>query len=336
MARLSPEERWRAVGMVQMGATHAHVATTLGCARITITRLMRRYRQTGRTVDMPRSGRPRVTTANEDRHLRILHLRNRFLTVTESATTGLGHAISRRTAARRLRQHGIRAYRPNRGVHLTRQHRRQRLQWARNVRQWQARNWRRVIFSDESRFQLYKNDGRTRVYRRRGERFRRCCIQTVVPFGGGSVMVWGGISGQGKTDLVVVDGNLNAQRYIDQILRPVLLPFLQQHNNRTLFQQDNARPHTARITREFLQRNNVNVLPWPARSPDLSPIEHLWDHLGRQIRQRAVVPGNRQELARALREEWQRIPDRVIIRLIFSARRRVHACIEARGGHTRY
>ena len=169
--------------------------------------------------------------------------------------------------ARRLRLHGIRAYRPNRGVRLTREHRRQRLQWALNVQRWQARDWRRVIFSDESRFQLYRNDGRERVYRRR-VRYRRCCVQTVEPIGGGSVMVWGGICSEGKTDLVVLDGNLNAERYIDQVLRPVVLPFVQQHNNRTLFQHDNARPHIARIVKEFLQTNNVNVLPWPARSPD--------------------------------------------------------------------
>ena len=74
-----------------------------------ITRLIQRYRVTGRTADRPRSGRPRVTTANEDHHLRILHLRNRFLAVTSSAATGLGYVISRHTVRRRLRQHGIRA-----------------------------------------------------------------------------------------------------------------------------------------------------------------------------------------------------------------------------------
>ena len=109
--------------MVQLGASDAHVACILNCTKLSITMMTQRYRLTGRTADRPRSGRPRVTTANEDRHLRILHLRNRFLAVTSSAVTGLGHVISCRTVRRRLRQHGIRACRPFRGMTLTRQHR---------------------------------------------------------------------------------------------------------------------------------------------------------------------------------------------------------------------
>ena len=62
------------------------------------------------------------------------------------------------------------------------------------------------------------------------------------------------------------------------------------NSNLTLFQQDNARPHTARVVQQFFDANNVNVLPWPARSPDLSPIEHLFYHLGQWIRRRPNPP----------------------------------------------
>ena len=178
--------------MMAMGATQGHVSRTFGCSRTTITRLLRRYRTTGQTKDRVRSGRPHVITPREDRYLRTLYLRNRFLTVTSSAATALGHAVSRHTVQRRLRAGGIRAYRPYRGQVLTRRHRFNRLRWARIVRHWQNRNWQRVLFSDENRFQLYRADGRVRVYRRDGERTARCCVQEIVPFGGGSVMVWGG------------------------------------------------------------------------------------------------------------------------------------------------
>ncbi len=321
--------------MLQVGATQAHVARIMGCAKCTIVRLVRRHRQTGRTADRPRSGRPKVTTPREDRHLRLLHLRNRFLTVTSSAGNGLGHPVSRRTVSRRLRHYGIRAYRPFKGMTLTCEHRRRRLRWARTVRRWQQRDWRRLLFSDESRFKIFESDGRVRVHRRRGERTSSCCVQEVVPYGGGSVMVWGGISGDVKTDLIVLDGTLTARRYIDEVLTPVVLPFLQRYP-RTLFQQDNATPHTAIVTRDFLEAHNVNVLPWPARSPDMSPIEQLWDHLGRQVRRRQQPPLTRNALALALQEEWRQIPVHVVRRLVHSARRRVRACIEARGGHTRY
>lgn len=336
MPRLTAEQRERAIGMVQMGATHTHVARTFGCSRVTVGNLLQRYRRTGRTLDRPRTGRPRVTTPQEDRYLRTLHLRNRFLTVTSSAGQALGRRISTHTVTRRLRAAGIRAFRPFTGQMLTAEHRRRRLRWSNTVRRWQRRDWQRVVFTDESRFCLFTVDGRQRVYRRRGERTAACCVRHVVPYGGGGVMVWGGICGDQTTPLVVINGNLNAQRYRDDILRPVVLPYLQQQPRGVLYQHDNARPHTARIVVNFLAANNVNVLPWPACSPDLNPIEHLWDLLDRRVRLRQHPPANRQELVQALQAEWNRLPRDLIRRLTFSVRRRVLACVAARGGHTRY
>ena len=99
------------------------------------------------------------------------------------------------------------------------------------------------------------------------------------------------------------------------------------------FQQDDARPHSARLTQTFLQRNNVDVMEWPALSPDLSPIEHLWDQIGRRLNRK---PRNVQELEVAIQEEWNGIPQAAINRLIQSMRRRVVACISRHGGHTKY
>jgi transposase len=92
-------------------------------------------------------------------------------------------------------------------------------------------------------------------------------------------MVWGGIMGRRKINLIVVQGNLDVQGYINQILQPETVPFIQRHGPAILL-HDNARPHDARICRQFLKRNNVNVLPWPALpwpavSPDMNPIEHI-------------------------------------------------------------
>jgi hypothetical protein len=146
---------------------------------------------------------------------------------------------------------------------------------------------------------MFHADGRVRVCRRRGERLAPQCIQEVHPYGGGGMMVWGGICGDQKTRLATIQGTLTAQRYTEQVLQPVVLPFLRPG---FILQQDNARPHTARITMDFFNRHNVDVLPWPAHSPDLSPIEHLWDHLGRQLRRRPHQPANLQELEQALQE----------------------------------
>ena len=94
--------------------------------------------------------------------------------------------------------------------------------------------------------------------------------------------------GRRKTNLIVVQGNLNAQGDINQILQPEAVPFLQRHGPAILM-HDNARPHFARICRQFLNRNNVNVLPWPAVSQDMNPIEHIRDYLGRKVRARENV-----------------------------------------------
>ena len=108
------------------------------------------------------------------------------------------------------------------------------------------------------------------------------------------------------------------------------------NQNATQFQHDNARPHVARIVTQYLQQHDVHVLPWPAFSPDLSPIEHAWNELDRRVRQRPAQAHNVQELAEALAEEWHTIPQRTFQRLVGSMRRRILACIAARGGYTRY
>ena len=178
-------------------------------------------------------------------------------------------------------------------------------------------------------------DGRVKAWRR-GERYADCAVLQVNRWGGQSVMVWGGISYNHRTDLVIVEGSLTARHYINEIIEPHLFPFMRAHNDVVTFQQDNARPHTACITRDSQNQNNIQVLPWPSFSPDLNPIEHLWDQLGRAVRSRQPRPQTRQELVQALLEEWDRIPQERIRRLIRSMRPRLQACIDARGGHIPY
>ncbi len=130
------------------------------------------------------------------------------------------------------------------------------------------------------------------------------------------------------------DGPLNAQSYHDEILRPIALPFI--HDHQLVLQHDNAWLHVARICTQFLEAENIPVLAWPAYSTDMSPIEHVWDTLDRRTRQRVPVPANIQQLRTAIEEEWIKIPQATINNLINSMLRRCVALREANGGHTRY
>ena len=154
------------------------------------------------------------------------------------------------------------------------------------------------------------------------------------PHGGGGVTVWGAISNTGRSQLVRVQGNLTAAQYIQDILQPHVLPLMGTPG--AVFQQDNARPHTARITVAYFNNQNIRTLPWPSLSPDLSPIEHLWDELDRRLRVQNVPPATPDELFAVLQEDWETIPRQTIQHLIASMPRRCRAVIQVNGGHTRY
>ena len=339
MPRISDNQRHQALGMIQGGMSRREIARRMQCSPSTITRLAQRHQQTGSLNDRPRPGRQREMTPQQDRYIILQHLRDRFRTAVQTSRETVGvhcRRIGASTVRRRLRHNGLRARRPFRGNMLTPQRRRNRLVWTQQRQRWAHRQWSSVLWSDESRFHLRHSDGRTRVWRRRGERYVDPCIQETDHWGGGSVMIWGGISLNHRTPLVVINGNLTAQRYINEVLRPTVIPFFPRHQEVDIFQQNNARAHSARVTTAFLNANNVRTLPWPAFSPDLSPIEHLWDQLGQAVRRRQPMPITLRQLENALQEEWNNIPQDRIRRLIRSMPRRCRACVAANGGHIRY
>lgn len=99
---------------------------------------------------------------------------------------------------------------------------------------------------------------------------------------------------------------------------------------------DYARPHVARVVTDYLAEVRINAMDWPARSPDFNPIEHVWDMLGRRVRQRCDEIDTLNDLRRVLQEEWDNLPQADIQHLLEGLPRRLQAGLRARGGNTRY
>lgn len=145
-----------------------------------------------------------------------------------------------------------------------------------------------VIIADESRYCISNADGRTRIWKRQGERYADNCMMEINQWGGPSIMVWS-VNDFNHTLGPVVFQNIgpgrgygvNAARYTDRILRPLVVQHFARYRNNT-FQHDHSRRHTARATRDFVQQNNITIMPWPALNPD--SIEHLWDEIQRKLK----------------------------------------------------
>ena len=257
MPRLTDTQRNQAIGMLRSMSVN-EVAQFFNCHRTTISKLKSRVQRTGSVKDMPRTGRPRVTSAADDRLIQTTHLRNRFKTASSTAREWPGD-LSRKTVSRRLKAVGLLCRRPAKKSRLIDRHKRARLTWATRYRRYTQRQWSDVVFSDESSFPIQKLDMRERVYRRVGERFADACLRREQDRR--SVMVWGGISIRGKTELIICHRNIDADYYQNQIMTPGLLPFLENLPNRRniQFMHDGCSVHTARITQAFYKQITLTL-----------------------------------------------------------------------------
>jgi hypothetical protein len=294
-------ERGRIVGLREAGWSYRRIAAHIGHDATSVMRCWRRWVDEASHSRRPTSGRPRSTDARTDR--RIVRAALADLTATCAVIRAqVDPNVSPCIVGNRLLAALLRSRIPLARLPLTPNHRRARLAWCNARVSWES-EWHAVVFSDEVRFCLHASDGRVHVRRRTGERVLPDCVRPrrVGPTPG--VMVWSAISYDARSPLVFVEGTLTSAGYVQHVVRPVLLPFLQRVG--ALFQQDNARPHTARATQLALR--DVHQLPWPASSPNLSPIKHVWDVMGRRLPRAATPPTTLPVLRAVVQKAWNRV-----------------------------
>ncbi len=205
-------------------------------------------------------------------------------------------------------------------VNMVQKHR--HVLWAKAHLKWTVSKWNSVLWSDESKFDTLVGNHGCGVLRAKEEGELPACHQHSVQKPA-SLMVWGCISAYSMGSLHVLEGTMNAERYI-KVLEQHMLP-----SRRRVFQQDNAKPHTAAITTAWLRSRRDRVLNWPACCPDLSPIENIWHIIKRKICQRR--PQTLQQLEPYIRQEWDQIPTPKLQKLITTMTRRLQSVLKRRG-----
>ncbi|GFW79852.1 transposable element Tcb2 transposase [Trichonephila clavipes] len=303
-SHLIDSEAWRVVGRLEGGQTQAELAQAIEVSQSVISRIWKRFLEIGSAGRIPGQGRRRATTPNEDRYLVLTARRHRNMNATllqQHLRSATGTRVSTQTVRNRLHGVGLYAHRPM------------------------------------SRFSVQPDNRRIFIWRDRGSRNNPAFVHESVRFGGRGVLVYGGISIDVRTSLYSIrDGPLTALRYRDEILRTIVVPYTAAIGDDFILVDDNCRPHRANLVEDLLFEEGIVRMERPACSPDMNPIEHAWDALGRRVVGRQPPLQTLQEMEIALLEKWNRIPQLVINNLIDSMPQKCSTLLVVRGNHTPY
>uniref|UniRef100_A0A3B3QF02 Transposase Tc1-like domain-containing protein n=1 Tax=Paramormyrops kingsleyae TaxID=1676925 RepID=A0A3B3QF02_9TELE len=340
---LSNFERGMVVGARRAGLSISQSAQLLGFSRTSISWVYKEWCAKGKTSSMRQScGGKCLVDARGQRRMGRLIQADRRATLTEIPThynRGMQQSICEATTRTTLRRMGYNSRRPHRVPLISTTNRKKRLQFARAHQNWTVEDWKNVAWSDESRFLLRHSNGRVSIWRKQNENMDPSCLVTTLQAGGGGVMVWGMFSWHTLGPLVPIGHRLNATAYLS-IVSDHVHPFMttMYPSSDGYFQQDNAPCHKARIISNwFLEHDNeFTVLQWPPQSPDLNPIEHLWDVVERELRALDVHPTNLHQLQDAILSIWANISKECFQHLVESMPRRIKAVLKAKGGQTPY
>ena len=332
----------------ERGSAAPNIATVFGIHRSTVYRILKKDKtppQPDLRSKKPTCGRRRLLSTRDESRLIRYVVRNPFDPITKVTTLLFGSRnISRMTVTRALERHGLKPYKSRTKPYISPKNKKARLDFAIEHKDWTAEQWKNVLFTDESSFQIGKPYTRHRVIRRVGEALLPQHLRPSFGSGYKSVMVWGGIYGGGRTDLYFyepprgVKGTFNSADYI-QVLNTYMIPLMKElnRNGRTMiFQQDNATIHKAKKVITHLLSQEFETLVWPAQSPGLNLIEHIWARMKLVIDKK--FPGTRpvSDMKRVIQQVWDEIDAEWLEPYFEGMPGRIKAVIDAKGGPTRY
>ena len=335
---LSLEQRSRIAGAYLCGVKPLDIAKVFDLPKSTVYDTVKRYEETGSEHPNKRPGRPEALSARDKRSLVRITKKNRkepLAVITNEFNVQHDTTLTTKTIRKYLHNLGWRNCVACRKPLLDKRKALERKKWCREHLKW-VNEWQMVVFTDESRFCLHKADGRERTWRRVNEKYHKDCINTTMKFGGGSVMFWGCFCWWGVGPLVRIKGNMNSDSYVD-ILAKYFIPWanslMEKHHGEInlIFQQDLASIHTSTYSEWWMNSHNFNILNWAPYSPDLNPIENLWERLDSAVRNRKPMPTKLEELVKIIEEEWYNLSIEYIRALICSMPNRVKTIYKARG-----
>lgn len=304
----------------------------------TVCKIIKRYEEIGCASSRPRSGRPpKLNSVHEREICKAVHGNpsTSAQVIANNLSRDYNVKVTPQTVRNRLKSCGFVGRVPRKKPYIGKLNRKRRLDFAKEYISKPTPFWESVIFSDESKFNVSGSDGRQKVWRKKNKALESKNLRPTFKHGGGGIMVWGCMAANGVGSLQIINGIMNQYVYID-----ILKNNLQQSANKLglgrsfIFQQDNDPKHTAMKTKEWLLYNAPRQLKTPPQSPDLNPIEHLWDEIGRRVRKRGVK--NKEELKQALLDEWDKIPAEVTHKLVGSMKKRLLEVIRNKGGPTSF